>query len=88
MGLHLLEVLAGQLAALAEHRVLGEDEIPVTGRIVAVADVFDALTHVRPYKPAWSVADAVAEIRSQAGRHFDPVAVDAFAAAQEERVTV
>ena len=52
--------------------------IPLVGRIVAVADVFDALTHPRPYKPAWSVAEAVAEIRAQSGRHFDPAVVVAF----------
>jgi putative two-component system response regulator len=54
------------------------DAIPIAGRIVAVADVFDALTHVRPYKPAWSSADAIREITSQAGRHFDPQVVEAF----------
>ena len=48
------------------------EAIPLVGRIVAVADVFDALTHERPYKVAWSVQDAVAEIRAQSGRHFDP----------------
>jgi HD-GYP domain-containing protein (c-di-GMP phosphodiesterase class II) len=52
--------------------------IPLVGRVVAVADVFDALTHSRPYKDAWPVADAVAEIRSQAGRQFDPDVVRAF----------
>jgi putative two-component system response regulator len=57
---------------------LGGDEIPVVGRVVAVADVFDALTHERPYKPAWPVRDAVDEIKRQAGRQFDPVVVDAF----------
>ena len=50
-----------------------------TARIVAVADVFDALTHVRPYKAAWSRADAIAESPSHAGRHFDPQVVEAFA---------
>ena len=55
----------------------GED-IPLAGRIVAVADVFDALTHVRPYKAAWSRADAIAEITGHAGRHFDPKVVEAF----------
>ena len=55
------------------------EEIPLEGRIVAVADVFDALTHERPYKPAWSVADALAEIRAGAGTHFDPAVVAAFA---------
>jgi HD-GYP domain-containing protein (c-di-GMP phosphodiesterase class II) len=52
--------------------------IPLAGRIVAVADVFDALTHVRPYKEAWGVADAVEEISRQRGRMFDPDVVDAF----------
>ncbi|HEY3885693.1 MAG TPA: HD domain-containing phosphohydrolase [Vicinamibacterales bacterium] len=53
-------------------------DIPLAGRIVAVADVFDALTQQRPYKPAWTVAQAVAEIDAQRGRQFDPDAVDAF----------
>ena len=57
---------------------LAGDAIPMAGRIVAVADVFDALTHSRPYKPAWSTADAVAEIQSQSGRHFDPKVLAAF----------
>ena len=52
--------------------------IPIAGRIVAVADVFDALTHERPYKPAWSLADARAEMRAQSGRHFDPAVLEAF----------
>ena len=45
---------------------------------MSVADVFDALTHDRPYKRAWSVTDAVAEIESQSGRQFDPAVVAAF----------
>jgi putative two-component system response regulator len=53
-------------------------EIPVEGRIAAVCDVFDALLSARPYKPAWRFQDAVAEIRAQRGRHFDPEIVDAF----------
>jgi putative two-component system response regulator len=53
-------------------------DIPLAGRIVTVADVFDALTQQRPYKPAWPVADAVAEIERQRGRQFDPGVVDAF----------
>jgi putative two-component system response regulator len=52
--------------------------IALAGRIVAVADVFDALTQQRPYKPAWPVADAIAEIDRQRGRQFDPAIVDAF----------
>jgi response regulator RpfG family c-di-GMP phosphodiesterase len=54
------------------------DAIPLSGRIVALADVFDALTHARPYKPAWSAGDAVAEIRRLSGRQFDPQVVEAF----------
>ncbi len=54
------------------------EEIPLVSRIVAVADVFDALTHARPYKKAWPVADAVAEIRRQSGRQFDPRVVEGF----------
>jgi putative two-component system response regulator len=53
-------------------------EVPLAGRIVAVADVFDALTQQRPYKPAWPVAEAIAEIDRQRGRQFDPAIVDAF----------
>jgi putative two-component system response regulator len=55
-------------------------EIPLSGRIAAVADVFDALTSDRPYKQAWPVEDAVELIRSQRGRQFDPQVVDAFMA--------
>lgn len=64
------------------------ERIPLAGRIVAVADVFDALTHERPYKQAWSVADAIAEIRRQRGRQFDPQVVDAFVSLLEEDGTL
>jgi HD-GYP domain-containing protein (c-di-GMP phosphodiesterase class II) len=47
---------------------------------VAVADVFDALTHARPYKQAWSVANAVAEVNRLRELQFDPEIVDAFRA--------
>ena len=57
---------------------LAGEAIPMTGRIVAVADVFDALTHSRPYKTAWSTTDAITELTSHAGTHFDPLVVDAF----------
>jgi len=52
--------------------------IPLPARIVALADAFDAMTQVRHYKAALSVADALDEIRSQRGRHFDPALVDVF----------
>jgi putative two-component system response regulator len=52
--------------------------IPLCGRIVALADVFDALTHERPYKRAWPVEQAVAEVRRLRSKQFDPAVVDAF----------
>lgn len=54
------------------------ESIPLVGRIVAVADVFDALTSPRPYKLAWSVDSAVDFMRAQRGTHFDPQCVDVF----------
>ena len=59
---------------------LAGDEIPIAGRIVAVADVFDALTHARPYKAAWSVDAGLAEISAQSGYKFDPRVVQVFVA--------
>jgi putative two-component system response regulator len=61
------------------HGLAGE-AIPIEGRIVAVVDVFDALTHVRPYKTAWPVDRALAEIRRQKGNQFDQCVVEAFLA--------
>ena len=55
----------------------GED-IPLVGRIVALADVFDALTSERPYKKAWSVEDALGYLLENRGMHFDPDLVDIF----------
>ena len=52
--------------------------IPLGARIVAVADTLDALTHERPYKPAWSLDDALHEIFSQSARQFDPRVIDAL----------
>lgn len=57
---------------------LAASAIPLPARIVAVADVFDALTHERPYKPAWPVSQALAEIQEQSGKAFDPDVVQAF----------
>ena len=60
------------------------DAIPIVGRIVAVADVFDALTSARPYKPAWEMDRALAFMRDQRGLHFDPECVDAFLGCLDE----
>lgn len=57
---------------------LAGEAIPIEARIVAIADVFDALTSVRPYKKAWPVDDAIALLQREKGRHFDPVLVDLF----------
>ncbi|WP_374602476.1 two-component system response regulator [Niveibacterium sp.] len=59
---------------------LAGEAIPIEGRVVAIADVFDALMSVRPYKPAMSLDEALAYIRGQSGRHFDPAVVAAFEA--------
>ena len=67
---------------------LAGEAIPLSGRIVAVADVFDALTSIRPYKRAWPVAEAVAHIEQQAGLHFDPAVVAAFMQVLPEVVEV
>ncbi len=59
-------------------RGLKGEAIPIEGRIVAVVDVFDALTSDRVYRKAFPVEDAVQMMREQRGRHFDPVLLDAF----------
>lgn len=53
-------------------------EIPIFSRILAIADVFDALTSERPYKCAWTIDEAVAEIRKCSGTHFDPALIEVF----------
>ncbi len=57
------------------HGLKGE-EIPLEARIVALCDVFDALTSTRPYKSAWSIEDTMAHLQAQKSRHFDPQLVD------------
>jgi putative two-component system response regulator len=78
---------AGEVIARAHHERwdgtgypagLAGDEIPLAGRLVAVADVFDALTHERPYKSAWPCERAVAEVHGVAGTQLDPRVVQAF----------
>jgi len=78
--------LAGEIARTHHERWDGSgytaglagEEIPIGGRIVAVADVWDTLTHDRPYRKAWEPERALTEIRSQAGAQFDPAVVEAF----------
>ncbi|MFC6440880.1 two-component system response regulator [Bowmanella sp. JS7-9] len=57
---------------------LAGEAIPIEGRIVALADVFDALTSKRPYKDAWPLEKALGFIQEQAGKHFDPALVTLF----------
>ncbi len=67
---------------------LAGEAIPLFGRIVAVADVFDALTSSRPYKRAWSLDDAKNFLLQGKGSHFDPGCVDAFMAAWDDVHTI
>jgi diguanylate cyclase (GGDEF)-like protein len=60
---------------------LAGEAIPLGSRIVAVADAFEAMTSARPYSPPMAEADALRELRSCAGTHFDPVVVESFCAA-------
>ncbi|MFB0515286.1 MAG: HD domain-containing phosphohydrolase, partial [Candidatus Neomarinimicrobiota bacterium] len=65
-------------------RGLAGEEIPLTARIVTVADVFDALTTKRVYKEAWPAEEALDYIKEQSGFHFDPTCVDAFLKIKDE----
>ena len=93
IGAHILSGGTSRLVRLAEEmaqhhherwdgggypRGLAGLDIPLGGRLVAVADVFDALTNARPYKRAWPVERAVAAMRAERGRHFDPHLLDLF----------
>lgn len=64
------------------------DAIPIEGRIVAVADVFDALTTARPYKKAWTIDEAVNYMQQEAGQHFDPVLIPLFIAHLPEIIAI
>jgi putative two-component system response regulator len=77
IGAKILSGSRSPLMAMAE-------EIPLMGRITTVADVFDALTHERPYKEAWPLERAIDEIVAQRGDQFDPRVVDAFVTVQEQ----
>lgn len=69
------------------NKISGED-IPLTGRITAITDVFDALTSVRPYKKAWTTEDAVALLEKEAGEHFDPKLVPLFVKSLPEIIAI
>jgi len=64
------------------------EHIPLEARIVAIADVYDALTSVRPYKGAWPVQEALAYMEQHASRHFDPRLVEVLARNRDEVVSV
>jgi two-component system, response regulator RpfG len=90
-------VRMGALIALGHHEKfdgsgypngLVADHIPLCARIVAVADVYDALTSVRPYKAAWTSDQAFEYVSSQAGRHFDPRTVEAFCGVKKQVLQV
>lgn len=57
---------------------LAGDEIPISGRITAICDVFDALLSERPYKKAWPLEKVLEELKSQSGVQFDPLLIDSF----------
>lgn len=80
---------AGHIIAASHHEKydgsgypqgLSGEAIPLYGRIVAIADVFDALTSVRPYKKAWSFDEAINYLKQNSGIHFDPELIDLFTA--------
>ncbi|MEO5356142.1 MAG: two-component system response regulator [Nitrospirae bacterium YQR-1] len=88
IGMHASELLeTARVVSLTHHEKwdgsgypngIMEEDIPIEGRIIAIADVFDALTSKRPYKEPWPVEKAVELIKSEKGKHFDPDLVDAF----------
>jgi putative two-component system response regulator len=63
-------------------------EIPLAGRVAAVADVFDALTCDRVYRPAWAVEQAITWMTEQRGTHFDPSVLDAFFSSMDEVLAI
>jgi len=67
---------------------LAGEEIPISGRIVAVADVFDALSNKRPYKPAFPIEKCFAILEEESGKHFDPRVIQAFKEIRDEIVQV
>lgn len=88
--------LAGEIAMSHHERYDGKgyprglsgEAIPLSGRITAVADVFDALTAVRPYKRAWTLDETKAHLIAGKGQHFDPKCIDAMVAAWPRIITI
>jgi putative two-component system response regulator len=89
------ELVLGKRIALSHHErwegsgyphgLVGEGA-PISGRMVAVVEVFDALVHEQPYKHAWSIDEAVSEISLRRGGQFDPDVVDAFMGLDHEQL--
>lgn len=86
-------LIEGQIIAMNHHEKYDgsgypkgkkADEIPISARIVSIADVFDALTSVRPYKQSWSIQDALLLLMNERNKHFDPKLVDLFIESIEE----
>jgi len=98
IGEHSSELLImARSAALTHHEKfdgtgypagLSGEHIPLAGRVAAIGDVFDALTSDRPYKKAWHIDDAIDLIKSEKGKHFDPVLVDAFLGSLPEVIEI
>ena len=94
IGPYTREIRRGSFAVVRSHHErwdgsgypdgLAGESIPLLARMFSLVDVYDALTSERPYKPAWTHADAVAELQKQAGAQFDPRLVPLFLAALAE----
>ena len=82
---HILQLAQGSVVEL---EAMKGEQIPLGGRIVAVADVFDALNSQRPYKKAWSLDDSRDYVVQNSGSHFDPRCVDAFVRGWDDVVEV
>jgi putative two-component system response regulator len=88
---------AASIIALTHHerwdgtgypKQLKGEQIPIEGRITAVADVFDALSSKRPYKPALPFEECFRVLEENRGKHFDPRVLDAFFSRQEEIIRI
>jgi len=90
-------LIKGSIIALSHHEKydgtgypqgLKGNEIPLEGRIVAISDVFDALTSQRPYKEPWSIEKSLNYIKENAGKHFDPLLGNLFFNSKEEIIYI